>query len=779
MGRFFSLGQKNSNIKVPQKNYRVQSNTNMNIDNNISLNASTFSGEKEVLSEKQKKFYKLFGSFGTFFKNLGQSMKNTGSQFVSEVKSWFGGIFSKDVDIQKATGVDTVSRTVKGVLGTLEGWFDTIVEGMIAVEYMDQYSSENEYERVFDNLMAEISPTAKAQQEANKAAFEAKQKASKEIIEYDVSEKLYQDFLAYILGDMTLEEMTSNSQLGELLGSGFESLGGMLPNLVATIVSGGANLGPKFTKLVSFISIFASTNGMSLEDALNSGLDMDEATRKAFAEGLIEASIESIDGKMFGLNLDKEVTEGVIKEYIKSVFGEMGEETLSLLMGPMVEIFTNLEGNMLDKYTDFFSNAENADELAATLYTTIMTVTALNSGNLSKAAKEKAQKFLNNVDEEIKIIAQDIAKTNNTNQEQKIEMLEPDLEIVQEPSVVNESETNSVFEDTLYTEVEAPPVETLYTEEEMNNKVEPGTNVFEVLFDDFPEIIDDLHAAKLLYNRLNEFVSYNPEFSAAGITQNHVLEKQLYDQKIDYTNMQDNLVVCTNWADMYSAALTSLGIENSIRGGYHKWVVFSIGGRYFFADGTNNFNYMTDVGSSKVGISSNGFFEISLEQYNDENFSTKDNFSLIRKLNYGFEEENLKLDEDLGYNYQTLEDLFISSEPWVTEYELKQYGLDENASLADLVNAKMQTRFMNKLNQLDIMEAIAYGKVLFKTQFTSPEIKLIEEYKFVNENNELAVAYSVNGSRQVYFYEGKNKASTTTLTKIRNLGYLLWEEFKK
>ena len=142
MGRFFSLGQKNSNIKVPQKNYEVQSNTNMNIDNNISLNTGTFSGEKEVLSEKQKKFYKLFGSFGTFFKNLGQSIKNTGSQFVSEVKSWFEGIFSENEDVQKATGVDTVSKVAKGVLGTLEGWFDTLVEGIMAGEYMDQYSSE-------------------------------------------------------------------------------------------------------------------------------------------------------------------------------------------------------------------------------------------------------------------------------------------------------------------------------------------------------------------------------------------------------------------------------------------------------------------------------------------------------------------------------------------------------------------------------------------------------------------------------------------------------------
>lgn len=659
MGRFFSLGQKNSNIKVPQKNYKVQSNTNMNIDNNISLNASTFSGEKEVLSEKQKKFYKLFGSFGTFFKNLGQSIKNTGSQFVSEVKSWFGGIFSEDEDVQIATGVDSVSKVAKGIIGTLEGWFDTLVEGIMAGEYMDQYSSDNGFQSVLDSAIAEISPTAKAQQEANKEAFAAKQKAYEEIIEFDASEKLYQEFLAWDMGSMTVEEFISqNSQLGELLGSGFESIGGMLPNLVATVVSGG-NLGEGLTKLISFLSIFASSNGVSLEQALNSGLDMDEATRKAFAEGLIEASIESIDGRMFGLKLDKEVTGGLVKEYMKSVFGEIGEETLSFLLGPMVEMFTKLEGDMLGKYTDFFNNAENADELAATLYTTIMTVTALNSGKLTVEQTKNAKKFLSSVNKEINAITEDIAKTNNFGQEEKIEMLEPDLEVTQELPIVEEAETDFDFEESLYTEVEVQPTETLYTEEEMNSKVEPGTNIFDVLFDDFPESIDELHAAKLLYNRLNEYVSYNPFFSAAGITRNHKLEKQIYDQKIDYTNMQDNLVICANWAEMYSAALTGLGIENSIRGGYHKWVVFEIAGRYFFADGTNNFNHMTDVGSSKVGISSNGFFEITLEQYNDDSFSVRNNFDLINQINEAFQKENAQLDADLGYNYQTLNELFL------------------------------------------------------------------------------------------------------------------------
>ena len=435
-------------------------------------------------------------------------------------------------------------------------------------------------------------------------------------------------------------------------------------------------------------------------------------------------------------------------------------------------MFTKLEGDMLGKYTDFFNNAENADELAATLYTTIMTVTALNSGKLTVEQTKNAKKFLSSVNKEINAITEDIAKTNNFGQEEKIEMLEPDLEVTQELPIVEEVETNFDFEESLYTEVEVQPTETLYTEEEMNSKVEPGTNIFDVLFDDFPESIDELHAAKLLYNRLNEYVSYNPFFSAAGITRNHKLEKQIYDQKIDYTNMQDNLVICANWAEMYSAALTGLGIENSIRGGYHKWVVFEIAGRYFFADGTNNFNHMTDVGSSKVGISSNGFFEITLEQYNDDSFSVRNNFDLINQINEAFQKENAQLDADLGYNYQTLNELFSMSNPSINEYELSKYNLDEHATLQDLVNAKLQKDFIIKLSYLDPMEALAYSPILSRTLFTLRERRLIQEHRYVNQNNEIGIAYSVDGSNEVYFYEGKNRTSLTTMEKIKELGYL-------
>lgn len=118
------------------------------------------------------------------------------------------------------------------------------------------------------------------------------------------------------------------------------------------------------------------------------------------------------------------------------------------------------------------------------------------------------------------------------------------------------------------------------------------------------------------------------------------------------------------------------------------------------------------------------------------------------------------------------------SNPSINEYELSKYNLDENATLQDLVNAKLQKDFIIKLSYLDPMEALAYSPVLSRTLFTLRERRLIQEHRYVNQNNEIGIAYSVDGSNEVYFYEGKNKTSLTTMEMIKELGYLLWEAFK-
>ena len=307
-------------------------------------------------------------------------------------------------------------------------------------------------------------------------------------------------------------------------------------------------------------------------------------------------------------------------------------------------------------------------------------------------------------------------------------------------------------------------------------KPKDGVNLKEKMYKNISSKYTPIEQAKLLYNRLNEEVSYSPSFFGAKsrVAYNQNILDSFASKKIDLTNVQDRDIVCYNWADMYSEILTDFGIENYVRGNGHKWVTFTIDGKYYFADATNNFLKATDLTRAQTGLKSTGFFEIDKELFESDTFAhySVDVLEAASKWNSGV---GATIDKKIGYNYEDVLKLVEQGDKVTKNRDLRKLGLTKDASVSEIAEAKLVQRIFPKLEKLGVMEGITYCEILKKCELSSDEISKIERNIVVNKNsNAAAVVYTIyndSGNKQ-YLYTGKDKIVEISTESLLDLGYV-------
>lgn len=146
---------------------------------------------------------------------------------------------------------------------------------------------------------------------------------------------------------------------------------------------------------------FGMTYGMSVEEGLNRGLDIQSANSYGFVNALVETGIESIGGYAFGLN---KISSGSIWKNILEASVEEGvEELYGGLLNPFVDSLFGLEDDPLSKLTKGETWGEMGLEfLGGAISGGIWGGINLRTQTKVKTKDDAARNFLNLTNENIK-----------------------------------------------------------------------------------------------------------------------------------------------------------------------------------------------------------------------------------------------------------------------------------------------------------------------------------------------------------------------------------------
>ena len=147
------------------------------------------------------------------------------------------------------------------------------------------------------------------------------------------------DVTSNLMGDVSKNtrenSLLRGNYIGEMIGDTAEGIGFMLPSITVSVATGGGGT-----------AVFmASAAGQGIEEALNEGASLGQATSYGLLSGALEGGIEYASGMLGGTNiLAKGAGQSIIKEGLKSVaksYVEEGvEEVASDILNPMIKAIT-------------------------------------------------------------------------------------------------------------------------------------------------------------------------------------------------------------------------------------------------------------------------------------------------------------------------------------------------------------------------------------------------------------------------------------------------------
>ena len=121
---------------------------------------------------------------------------------------------------------------------------------------------------------------------------------------------------------------------------------------------------------------------------------------------------------------------------------------------------------------------------------------------------------------------------------------------------------------------------------------------------------DNLLYAFLVYNKLNEILSFNPDVVVAQCNKLEELDKKLLYQKANTITLENNAITCLIWSEIYLYFLQKRGIDARIINNekYHRYVEISLNGLSIIADATVRGDMgLTDLARAKLGFEPKGF----------------------------------------------------------------------------------------------------------------------------------------------------------------------------
>ena len=309
------------------------------------------------------------------------------------------------------------------------------------------------------------------------------------------------------------------------------------------------------------------------------------------------------------------------------------------------------------------------------------------------------------------------------------------------------------------------------------NKVEiKNFNIKDYALENIFQEFNELQKAKLIYNRINEVLIYNPIGIYVETSENNSLNHMLKSRNVDINCLSSTSGVCYDWAKIYSQLLNEIGIENNIIiAPFHGFVIFMIDNKYYFADATKVFEEMTDLARSANNIISSGFFEIDKETY-DEFIRLPEEMTPTQQEKFmeKFRTRLLDLDSSIGYNLNSIEAAFEIKKSTL-DFHLESLGLTDEATIGEIAEKAIEKYIFPEIMNEDIVAGYTWACELIENIFpTSVASKIRSNMYYNNYTKESSVAFrvEVNNTLKTYFYvEGSNKVELMTSKQIKKAGF--------
>lgn len=242
-----------------------------------------------------------------------------------------------------------------------------------------------------------------------------------------------------------------------------------------------------------------------------------------------------------------------------------------------------------------------------------------------------------------------------------------------------------------------------------------------------------MEIARYIYIRLGQLLVFDPLYVYGSIS----VQNRLVYKFVDIENLENNKVICSTWALIYSELLDEFDIENEVRGTRHYYVLVNIDGYIFKADATEG-NSMLDLGRIKYGDAT--------QNYEAENIEEID-----KKINYY---KGIYLTEIIEMLKVELQD----------EQLLEScLGITKDMSIPQRVRIKFEfiASLLNKEATPDknYIDAINYLYRLMDCAFNEEEALYIREnvyYKINETDTENLVIFKIDEEDE-YFYFGNEE----------------------
>ena len=503
--------------------------------------------------------------------------------------------------------------------------------------------------------------------------------------------------------------------------------GNIIP--VVTVSTLGTLLGIPELGTAASIGMFMSISGNSAEGAYQQGYSLWKSWFYGCANGATSVMLERLIGGLPGIG---GIWKKADTKLFTKILSEGGEETLENILDPLIRHATLGE--------DLSFTEEEINELLSSSFESgidgMLLAASLNGGELAIKIGGKVTSTITT-----KFLEQNY-KTINLLESQGIK--------VNYARIAEDGYLQNLLDNSKIIDIEKDPD----LEKQINERM--------------PQKLNSLGKARYIYNELNKQMAYSEEYFYA---KDFSKKNKIYNERININNVIDSKIVCSSWSEMYCELLNKQGIKAKVMGNGHMWVAFELeDGTKWVADATQRYNFTsnnsgtTDLINSKMGLKSEGLFQVSPEMYNSNELLLGNNAIIAKKYsNEHFKNKINKIDKKLGYDFDTIEELFNETKTDSNKIANQILLNSPNATNGEIAASKLEKVILPKIEKMGIMEALGYYYSMAKT-FEPQEMLLIESKQpYIKNGYKLQFTVNLeNGQLATYIYDG----SGTTVKKI-------------
>ncbi len=243
----------------------------------------------------------------------------------------------------------------------------------------------------------------------------------------------------------------------------------------------------------------------------------------------------------------------------------------------------------------------------------------------------------------------------------------------------------------------------------VTDEIDP--ELFKRVIDKIDITREPFYVARAVYIELAKLVSYDPSFLALNQDVSIEQANDIYNKKVKDITLDDNRLVCKDWAELYCSILNLLGIRAVVSGDFHKYVTFDCDGTLMKADATNTVNTlddslsMPDLTRIQIGLQTGGY--VCLEK-------DKDITDILHEV-----------DKELGFATSSIEKKYNELEERYLKIKAQEKNYDQR--VFDSIDFLRRVSCDSSLDNFELFKYItAFSKPLFnKNKVYGVETKFI------------------------------------------------------